>query len=168
MMSDIEKMARALCSAKGEPPERWEAHREQAEAVLKEFRALKAVADAAAEREILVPEIVDSDEYVDICVGVSGWRNADEGWIVEDDYRVAGEVWRVHKGDADPYPSKPHAHCVGGAKRFIGCKLHLGTAQLFKSSRPLGRFLAPQNFERLLVLIRPKFPGVEFPLQTTT
>jgi hypothetical protein len=34
--------------------------------------------------------------------------------------------------DAVSNPSNPHAHCVGGAKRFIGCKLHLGTAQLFK------------------------------------
>jgi hypothetical protein len=36
------------------------------------------------------------------------------------------------KLDAVSNPSNPHAHCVGGAKRFIGCKLHLGTAQLFK------------------------------------
>jgi hypothetical protein len=46
--------------------------------------------------------------------------------------------------DAVSNPSNPHAHCVGGAKRFIGCKLHLGTAQLFKRSEPLGRFFESQ------------------------
>jgi hypothetical protein len=166
-MSDIEKMAKVLCSANGELPERWEVYRERAEAILIEFRALRVISEAAAEKEVSVPEIVDSDEYIDVCVGVSGWRNADHGWIVEDDYRVAGEIWRVHKSDADPFPSKPHAHCVGGAKRFVGCKLHLGTGQLFMGSRPLGRFLAPPNFDRLLALIRPKFPEFVFPLQTT-
>lgn len=93
--------------------------------MLVEFKELKVIAEKAAEKEVLVPEIVENDEYVDVCVGESAWRNADQGWIVEDDYRVAGEVWRVHKSDADPHPSKPHAHCAGGAKRLIGCKLRL-------------------------------------------
>lgn len=77
---------------------------------------------------------------------------------------MAGEVWRVHKGDADPFPSRPHAHCVGGAKRFVGCKLHLGTAQLYSGRDALGLFLAPKQFERLIELIRPKFPGLILPL----
>lgn len=163
-MSDIETLAKALCASAGDPSERWEEHRARAENVLGEMRELKARIGSQIDEPDPDPVLCDCDEYIDLCVGVSGWRNKDGGWIVEDDYRVAGEVWRVHKSDADPYPSNPHAHCIGGAKRFIGCKLHLGTAQLFKRSEPLGRFLNPKQFDRLIDLIRPKFPDIILPL----
>lgn len=94
------------------------------------------------------------------------WKTGDGKFILEEDFKVSGEVWRVHKSDADPYPSNPHAHCVGGAKRFAGCTLHLGTAQLYRKRDALGRFLEQSQFERLLELIRPKFPGIIFPLAT--
>lgn len=110
--------------------------------------------------------LADTDEYVDICVGVSQWQKEDGRYILEEDYRVAGEVWRVHKSDADPYPSNPHAHCVGGSNRFIGCTSHLGTAELFRKRDGTGRFLEKNQFDRLLELIRPKFPGITFPLPT--
>ena len=110
--------------------------------------------------------LFDGDLHIDATVGVSEWITA-EGWgILEEDYRVAGEVWRVHKTDADPYPSKPHAHCVGGAKRFVGLTLHLGTAELYDGRKPLGRFLHPDQFERLIEMIRPKFPDTTLPLQS--
>ncbi|MEM5433476.1 conserved hypothetical protein [Cupriavidus taiwanensis] len=105
--------------------------------------------------------VVDNGKYVDVCVGAATWKTRDGRYILEEDFKVSGEVWRVHKSDADPYPSNPHAHCVGGAKR---CTLHLGTAQLYRKRDALGRFLEPSQFERLLELIRPKFPGIIFPL----
>ena len=108
--------------------------------------------------------IEDHVDYVDVCVGFAQWRLADGRWILEEDFKVAGEVWRVHKSDADPYPSNPHAHCIAGTKRFVGCKLHLGTAELFNGNTPLGRFLHQAQFDRLIQLIRPKFPGVTLPL----
>lgn len=105
----------------------------------------------------------DADDYIDLCVGsIEPDDHADN--YRADDYRVSGEVWRVHKGDADPFPSRPHAHCIAGAKRFVGCKLHLGTAQLYKGRSPLDRFLPSKQFERLIDLIRPKFPKVVLPL----
>jgi hypothetical protein len=158
-MEDIEKLARALCRSIGAAPERWEEYRSRAAEILAEITGYPQ-----NPAEGVDPICAETDEYVDLCVGVSGWRKSDGRWIAEDDYRVAGEVWRVHKADADPFPSRPHAHCVGGAKRFIGCKLHLGTAELYHGSRPLGRVLAPRNFERLIELIRPKFPGLILPL----
>lgn len=106
----------------------------------------------------------ETDEYVDVCVGVSQWQTGDGRHILEEDYRVSGEVWRVHKSDADPYPSNPHAHCVGGSQRFVGRTLHLGTAELFDKRKGLGRYLEKHQFERLLELIRPKFPHLTFPL----
>jgi hypothetical protein len=79
--------------------------------------------------------------------------------------RSVEKIWRVNKSDPDPFPSNPHAHCIGGSGRFVGCKLHLGTGELYDSSnKPLGRYLYKKQFERLLELIQPKFPEVVFPL----
>lgn len=165
--ADIEKFARALCKQSGgDPDAHWKAHEEKAVVILTEVNRLKAVMKQTSANDPSSPEPIcaDTDEYIDLCVGVSGWRDSKDRWIIEDDYRVSGEVWRVYKGDADPFPSRPHAHCIGGAKRFVGCKLHLGTAQLYQGREPLGRFLAPKQFEHLIVLIRPKFPELVLPL----
>ena len=106
----------------------------------------------------------DTGEYVDATVGLIEMITADGYFIMEEDYRVKGEVWRVHKGDPDPYPSKPHAHCVDGAKRFVGLKLHLGTAELYRGRNALGRYLSHASFERLIAMIQPKFPDIKLPL----
>lgn len=109
--------------------------------------------------------IASCDEYIDLTLGECMWQNSKGSFFVELDYRVKGEVWRVHKTDADPFPSKPHAHCVAGAKRFVGCKLHLGTAELYKGPEPLGRYLWKGQFDRLITLIQPKFPDIILPLE---
>lgn len=108
--------------------------------------------------------IQDGDDYVDVCIGTTQMQLLDGRYVSEHDYRVGGEVWRVHKGDADPYPSKPHAHCVGGARRFVGLTLHLGTAELYDKRKPLGRKLEENQFKRLIDLIQPKFPDIKLPL----
>jgi hypothetical protein len=106
-----------------------------------------------------------SEGYISVCFGVCFWTDAKGLMILEEDYRVGGEVWRVHKNDPDPYPSRPHAHCIDGCRRFVGCKLHLGTRQLFApNNKPLDRFLDQRQFDRLIELVRPKFPGVMLPL----
>jgi len=107
----------------------------------------------------------DTPDFVDATVGTLEMVIADGRAIIETDYRVKGEVWRVHKSDADPYPSSPHAHCIAGAKRFVGLTLHLGTAELFDGRKALGRYMHPGQFERLVEMIQPKFPDIELPLQ---
>jgi hypothetical protein len=113
-------------------------------------------------------EIVENKaDYISVCVGVAEWTLSDGRFVMEKDYRVDGEIWRVNKYDADPLPSRPHAHCIEGAVRFVGCKLHLGTAELYSpKNKPLGRYLYQKQFERLISLIRPKFPGLVLPLPT--
>ena len=109
--------------------------------------------------------VEDTEEYVSVSVGLAQWRDHKGRFILEEDYKVSGEIWRVHKSDADPYPSSPHAHCMAGAQRFVGCKLHLGTAELYDAkNKALGRFLDKKQFDRLIELIRPKFPEIELPL----
>jgi hypothetical protein len=107
-----------------------------------------------------------SEDFISICCGVCFWTDREGLAILEEDYRIAGEVWRVHKNDPDPLPSRPHAHCIGGSGRFVGCKLHLGTRRLFTSkNRPLNRFLDRGQFDRLIEMVRPKFPEFVLPLQ---
>lgn len=108
----------------------------------------------------------DGEGYIEVCLGFSAWQSLDGRFISESDAKVSGEVWRVHLSDADPFPSRPHAHCVGGSKRYIGCKLHLGTAELFKGRESLNRRLDSNQFSRLIELIRPKFPGITLPLNS--
>lgn len=92
------------------------------------------------------------------------YEDANGRILVQKDYRVDGEVWQVHKFDADPFPSRPHAHCVGGRAKFVGLKLHLGTRQLWDGPRPMDLFLPKKPFIRLCELIRPKFPEIVLPL----
>lgn len=109
----------------------------------------------------------DTAEYVDVTVGLLEMQDAKGRFLLQKDYRVSGEVWRVHKSDEDPYPSSPHAHCIGGADRFIGYKLHLGTEELYdRKNKPLGFFLEKKKFLRLIVTIQPKFLTVPLPLQS--
>ena len=108
--------------------------------------------------------LASTDSYVDATVGRIEIVDAGGRCFVQKDYRVSGEVWRVHKGDADPCPSQPHAHCVGGADRFVGLTLHLGTRELYDGRKALGRYLSQKQFDRLVEMIQPKFPGIPLPL----
>lgn len=46
--------------------------------------------------------------------------------LTERTVKVKGEVWRIHKNDADPFPSVPHAHNYAA-----GVVLDLGTGEMF-------------------------------------
>lgn len=77
-------------------------------------------------------QIVDeSDDHISVDLGYIRVVDDLGRELVQKDYKVNGEIWRVHRYDADPFPSSPHAHCVGGRDRFIGLKLHLCTAELY-------------------------------------
>jgi hypothetical protein len=47
--------------------------------------------------------------------------------LTEAEVKIKGEVWVVHKNDADPFPSNPHAHNYENR-----LKMHLGTGDLYK------------------------------------
>jgi len=167
-MGDVENLARVLAQHDGDSPKAWNTYAGKAEAILADIKRLR---DNFEEVSILA----ETDDYIDLRMSLPPGHDSDGMWIAEndgnlsgaivraDDYRVSGVVWRVHQGDADPFPSRPHAHCVGGAKKFLGCKLHLGTARLYRGKEPFDR-LPQKRFERLIDLIRPKFPGVILPL----
>ena len=73
-------------------------------------------------------------------------RRLDEVTIRND-----GCVWRIYKNDADPFPSKPHAHNLE-----LGLKLDLSNGMLFFGSNPTGKRLKEKDFDfirkRLMIL----------------
>ncbi|MBX5168763.1 hypothetical protein HJB84_02640 [Rhizobium sp. NZLR1b] len=107
----------------------------------------------------------DTDDFVTVDLGEEiAFQNAEGRLLIQKDYRVDGIVWQVHKTDADPFPSRPHAHCVSGPSRYVGTKLHLGSRELFAGAKSLGLFLPKKPFDRLIKLIQPKFPTIKLPL----
>jgi len=48
--------------------------------------------------------------------------------LTEKTVKVKGEKWQIHKNDADPFPSIPHAHNYAA-----GVVLDLGTGEMFST-----------------------------------
>jgi hypothetical protein len=69
--------------------------------------------------------------------------------VDEQTIKSGGEIWRIHKSDADSFPSNPHAHNIQ-----TGLKLHLGTGELFKKTVSKGR-LPCKSLRKLRGLVRP-------------
>ena len=51
-------------------------------------------------------------------------------------------IWRIHKNDADPFPSNPHAHNVES-----GLKLDLSTGALYLGARPSGESITRKHLD---------------------
>lgn len=114
----------------------------------------------------LKANVYERGDFLEIAFERDNWIEDRDGRVyMQKDYRVNGTIWQVHKTDADPFPSWPHAHCVGGQRRYIGMKLHLGTAELFDGARPAGFRLKEKQFLKLVELIQPKFPHIKLPLE---
>jgi hypothetical protein len=57
-------------------------------------------------------------------------------YLTEAEIKLQGEIWVIHKNDADPFPSNPHAHNY--QQRL---KMHLGNGDLYmyKQKQPCRR-----------------------------
>jgi len=77
--------------------------------------------------------------------------------LTEVTVRANGEVWRIHKNDADPFPSNPHAH-----NQENGLKLHLGTGELYFNTRKTGQRVTRKD----LRAIRTKLSKFTLPAMT--
>jgi hypothetical protein len=110
--------------------------------------------------------LTDDDEVIQFTCGFIDAENTEGLSLLQKSYRLRGEVWQVHKGDADPYPSNPHAHCIEGRRFYEGLKLHLGTGDLYRGSEFTGVHYPRKDFLRLCEMIQPKFPHLAFPLAT--
>jgi hypothetical protein len=75
--------------------------------------------------------------------------------LTEATIKNRGEVWRVHKNDADPFPSNPHAENYAS-----GLRLNLSTGGLFRKREELGRI---GRKELLEIRGRAESKGVSLP-----
>ena len=107
-------------------------------------------------------ERTDADDVV-FEYDVIEWIALDDRAIEEADVYAGGMKWRVHLNDADPFPSSPHAHCIAGQNRHVGCKLHLGTGVLYSGRKPWKR-MNDKDFIGLIKKIQPKFPNTLLPI----
>lgn len=74
--------------------------------------------------------------------------------FVEALIKHGGEVWVVHKNDADPFPSNPHAHCYEK-----GLKLHLGNGKLYLGAKHVGK-ISKKKF----ISLRGKMKHIDLPI----
>jgi len=74
--------------------------------------------------------------------------------LTEQTVKVKGEIWRVHKNDADPFPSVPHAHNYES-----GVVLHLGSGEMFNKNR---QSIGSIGCKKLLQ-VRSKLSGLTLP-----
>jgi len=73
----------------------------------------------------------------------------------EEEIKHKGEIWVIHKNDADPLPSNPHGH-----NKSTGYKLHLGNGQLFSNkNKPLNEKIS----KKYLIAIREKVINITLP-----
>lgn len=70
--------------------------------------------------------------------------------LEEKRIKVGGYIWQVHRNDADPFPSNPHAHSVD-----TSVKLHLGNGEVYQ-----GRKNTERIKEKHLLIIRDKLEKV--------
>lgn len=57
-----------------------------------------------------------------------------DSYVYDHTVRHKGERWIIHKNDADPYPSNPHAH-----NYERGLTLHLGNGELYRRRQLFGK-----------------------------
>jgi hypothetical protein len=79
-------------------------------------------------------------------------RQLDEVTIKRD-----GCIWRIHKNDADPFPSNPHANNLES-----GLKLDLSTGGLFFRRRPTGKKVSKKDLE--FIRTQAELKNVSLPL----
>lgn len=106
----------------------------------------------------------DDASYIELFIANDQVEDAEGRTPFQKDYRIRGSVYQVHKCDADPFPSKPHAHCLAG--KYEGQKVHLGSGALYRGSKATGERLSDKIFARLCDCVKSKFPGTTFPLES--
>ncbi len=79
--------------------------------------------------------------------------------LTEAEVKMKGEIWTIHKYDADPFPSNPHGHNYARA-----LKLHLGNGDLYqnKSRVSCGR-MAEKHLLKLRDLVLQKNATIALP-----
>lgn len=98
------------------------------------------------EKPIVLAEIIFFESIIPDGIPIS---------LNEQEIKSKGEIWVIHKYDADPFPSNPHAH-----NKLTGYKVHLGTGELFDyKNKPLNASISKKD----LIALREKVKNVTLP-----
>ncbi|MGH8322062.1 MAG: hypothetical protein ACRESX_00115 [Gammaproteobacteria bacterium] len=62
--------------------------------------------------------------------------------LLEETIKRDGQIWRVHKSDADLFPSNPHAHNIES-----GLTLCLSTGKLYMQRTDTGKSISKKDLE---------------------
>ncbi len=63
----------------------------------------------------------EGPDFIIVQLDVAQWMNLSDQFIEEADVAIDDEKWRIHKSDADPFPSNPHAHYISGYSWVANC-----------------------------------------------
>ena len=74
-------------------------------------------------------------------------------FLIEQQVKIKGEKWVIHKNDADPFPSNPHAHNYQD-----NLVVHLGNGELYQRRRKVGKLK-----KKKLEFLRSKIRNVSLP-----
>ena len=94
------------------------------------------------------PETLAKVSFKDSIIPISVSR-----FLTEQEVKIKGEIWTIHKNDADPFPSNPHAHNY--PEHMVA---HLGNGKLYRDRKEIGQL----NKKKLLRL-RDAITNVELP-----
>jgi hypothetical protein len=127
-----------------------------------------------ADNDHLAEVYQESDDSIIVCVGRARFVDAKGEPVELKSWRVGGDLWcvgRATEWDGNISKSVPvspprlYAYCISGGADLTMMKLDLGTGQLTSPVNvPLDRYLDPAQFNRLIGLVRPKFPDIDLPL----
>lgn len=106
------------------------------------------IAEIVHDRPLVGPEVLLEIELDSSILGDNVPRKLEERTV-----KAAGEVWRIHKNDADPFPSNPHAHSLD-----TGLKLDLSTGELYQKRTCVGSIT-----RKALQTLRERATGVDLP-----
>ncbi|WP_143748575.1 hypothetical protein [Chromohalobacter canadensis] len=117
--------------------------------ILKEMSA-EYIADSVGSqyRENAEPEVVDEVEFPESILpsGIPVFRTSQQ-------VKIKGEKWVIHKNDADPFPSNPHAHNY--QENLV---VHLGNGMVYRRRKHVGKLS-----KKKLMLLRSEIKHVDLP-----
>lgn len=109
-----------------------------------------------------------------VCVGRARFVDAKGEPVELKSWRVGGDLWCVERAtewdrekskSVRVSPPRLNAYCISGGADLTMLELDLGTQRLTsRVSGPLDRYLDQSQFDRLIGLVKPKFPDIDLPL----
>lgn len=103
-----------------------------------------------------------SDDAITLLIDDRCVEKRESSGSVIEFFFVSSCKWQVHRFDADPFPSDPHAHCLDGKHK--GKKLSFKDGSLWRGARRTGEKLRRRDFLALCELVQEQRPELTLPI----